>query len=49
MYTPLNKPGRILRYLASIGDIKETNQDTFTANNITQTLTIEGFNGGIHH
>ncbi|KAJ6014396.1 hypothetical protein N7540_008987 [Penicillium herquei] len=31
--------GRILRYLASVGAIKETGEDTFTANNITKHLT----------
>lgn len=45
----LNGLGRILRYLASIGDIKETGQDTFTANNVTRALAIEGFQGGAHH
>ncbi|KIM98593.1 hypothetical protein OIDMADRAFT_43492 [Oidiodendron maius Zn] len=41
--------GRILRYLASIGCIKETDQDTFTKNNVTEALAIPGFQGGIYH
>ncbi|KAL4789688.1 S-adenosyl-L-methionine-dependent methyltransferase [Aspergillus venezuelensis] len=38
---------RILRYLASIGTIKETGKDTFTSNNITKTLTLTGAPEGI--
>jgi demethylsterigmatocystin 6-O-methyltransferase len=41
--------GRILRYLASNGIIKETAQDTFTKNNISETFTNPGFQGGIYH
>lgn len=41
--------GRVLRYLASIGDVKEVDQDVFTANNITHVLAIEGFQAGVHH
>ncbi|KAI9655761.1 MAG: hypothetical protein M1821_005196 [Bathelium mastoideum] len=41
--------GRILRYLASIGDITETKRDTYAANNVTRALAIEGFQGGVHH
>ncbi|KFY92681.1 hypothetical protein V500_04072, partial [Pseudogymnoascus sp. VKM F-4518 (FW-2643)] len=40
---------RILRYLASVGIIKETDKDTFTKNNITETFTNPGFQGGIYH
>ena len=45
----LSDPGRILRYLASIGDIKETDQDTYGSNNVTRALAIEGFQGGAYH
>ena len=41
--------GRLLRYLASIGDIAESDKDVFTASNVTHALAIEGFQGGIHH
>ncbi|KAL2221344.1 O-methyltransferase-domain-containing protein [Thermoascus aurantiacus ATCC 26904] len=41
--------GRLLRYLASIGTIKETAKDTFTASNITHALTIPGFQSGVYH
>ncbi|KAK9329117.1 S-adenosyl-L-methionine-dependent methyltransferase [Lipomyces starkeyi] len=41
--------GRILRYLASNGVIKETDKDTFTKNSITETFTLPGFAGGIYH
>ncbi|KAF4988022.1 hypothetical protein FGRMN_10016 [Fusarium graminum] len=38
---------RILRYLASIGIIKETGYNTFSSNNITKTLTLPGAADGI--
>ncbi len=41
--------GRVLRYLASTGIIKEDAKDTYTANNITKTLAIEGNQSGIYH
>ncbi|CAI7614810.1 unnamed protein product [Penicillium glandicola] len=41
--------GRILRYLASVGIIVETDQDSFTKNNVTETFTNLGFQGGIYH
>lgn len=41
--------GRILRYLASIGMIKETGKDEFSANNITKVLADINYQGGIHH
>ncbi|KAH6679190.1 S-adenosyl-L-methionine-dependent methyltransferase [Halenospora varia] len=41
--------GRILRYLSSVGCIKEVEKDTFEANNITQTLAMDGVQGGVHH
>ncbi|KAI9711980.1 MAG: hypothetical protein M1820_001688 [Bogoriella megaspora] len=40
---------RLLRYLASIHDITETERDTYTANNVTRALAVEGFRGGVHH
>ncbi|OJJ44533.1 hypothetical protein ASPZODRAFT_153470 [Penicilliopsis zonata CBS 506.65] len=41
--------GRIARYLASHGMINEVDEDSFAANHITQTLSIEGFRAGIKH
>ena len=41
--------GRILRYLASIGMLKETAKDEFCANNITKMLADPNYQGGIHH
>jgi demethylsterigmatocystin 6-O-methyltransferase len=40
---------RILRYLASIDTIQETDKDTFAANNITNTLTTIGAEAAVHH
>lgn len=45
----LKHPGRILRYLASVGQIQETSQDTFTANNTTKTLASPEYGGFIYH
>ena len=45
----LRSVGRILRYLASIATIKETGKDTFAATNITSTLAVPAFQGGVHH
>jgi len=39
----------MLRYLASIAMIGETEKDTFAATNVTSALAIPGFQGGIHH
>ncbi|KAJ5525459.1 hypothetical protein N7494_012109 [Penicillium frequentans] len=41
--------GRILRYLASFGAIKETNKDTFTSTNITRTFSSSSFQAAICH
>ncbi|KAL2829264.1 hypothetical protein BDW59DRAFT_170655 [Aspergillus cavernicola] len=41
--------GRILRYLSSMGFIKETTKDTFTANNITNTLSVPAIQAGVYH
>ncbi|KAI1848708.1 hypothetical protein JX266_005567 [Neoarthrinium moseri] len=40
---------RLLRYLASIGLIKESSEDSFTANSQTRTLAQPGYRGGIYH
>lgn len=40
---------RILRYLASIGCIKEVSQDLWTKTNVSETFSIPGFQGGVHH
>ena len=45
----LRSVGRILRYLASIATIKETGKDTFAGTNVTSTLAVPAFQGGIHH
>lgn len=44
-----NDAGRILRYLASVGMIRETDENTFTANSVTKTLSLPGYEGGIRH
>jgi hypothetical protein len=44
-----NLSGRILRYLASVSMIKETDEDNFAATNVTKALAIPGFQAGIHH
>ncbi|KAJ0421350.1 S-adenosyl-L-methionine-dependent methyltransferase [Aspergillus carlsbadensis] len=41
--------GRVLRYLASAGTIKETGRDTFTANNITTHLSNRGVQSAVYH
>ncbi|TVY44620.1 O-methyltransferase [Lachnellula subtilissima] len=41
--------GRLLRYLASIGMIKETEQRTFEATNVTTSLADPGNQAGIRH
>ncbi|KAJ5106317.1 hypothetical protein N7456_002992 [Penicillium angulare] len=41
--------GRILRYLASFGAIKETDKDTFTSTNITKTFSVSSFQAAICH
>ncbi|KAI0016912.1 S-adenosyl-L-methionine-dependent methyltransferase [Xylariomycetidae sp. FL0641] len=40
---------RILRFLGSMDLISEVDEDTFTANNITNTLARRGFQAGISH
>jgi len=41
--------GRILRYLSSQRLVTEVDEDTFTANNITHTLSQPGFAAGMRH
>ncbi|CAG8953111.1 hypothetical protein HYFRA_00003308 [Hymenoscyphus fraxineus] len=45
----LTSEGRILRYLASVGQIKETSKDHFSSSSITATLADDSYQGGIHH
>lgn len=48
-YSEHPKIGRILRYLASVGAIKETGEDTFMANNITKHLSDLGVQSAVYH
>ena len=41
--------GRSLIYLASIGVIKETGEDTYAANNVTRNLAEKMTEAGICH
>lgn len=45
----LSLAGRILRYLASVGQIRETSQDTYAANNATKTLAQPKYRGFVYH
>jgi hypothetical protein len=38
-----------MRFLASQGMVKEVGEDAFAANNITQILSIPGFQAGMRH
>ncbi|KAG9868757.1 O-methyltransferase, partial [Aureobasidium melanogenum] len=40
---------RLLRYMASVRLIKEVDQNTFAANNVTGTFANPGFAGGVYH
>ncbi|CAG8977790.1 hypothetical protein HYALB_00010875 [Hymenoscyphus albidus] len=40
---------RILRYLASVGIIKETGKDLFTSNNITEAVALPGSQGALYN
>ena len=42
-------PGRLLRYLSSVGMISESNQGAYTANNVTRKLAVKGNQAGICH
>ncbi|TEY71677.1 hypothetical protein BOTCAL_0088g00090 [Botryotinia calthae] len=41
--------GRILRYLESVGQIKETSKDHFSSSSTTPFLADKNYQGGIHH
>lgn len=38
-----------MRYLAAVGQIRETDRDTFSANNLTKTLAQPGYRGHVYH
>lgn len=40
-------PGRLLRYLASNGMVKETRDGKYTSTNITENLTLPGLRQGL--
>lgn len=42
-------PARLLRYLASVGMIKETGKDAYAATNITNALASKGNQAGVRH
>lgn len=44
-----NFQGRILRYLASVGMVKEESKDAYSANNITKVLADPNYQAGIYH
>jgi hypothetical protein len=44
-----NFQGRILRYLASVGMVKEEIKDAYSANNITKVLADPNYEAGIYH
>ncbi|KAF2149275.1 O-methyltransferase [Myriangium duriaei CBS 260.36] len=39
--------GRLLRYMASMRLINETDEDTFAANNVTQTFALPGYDSAV--
>ncbi|KAL2050995.1 hypothetical protein ABVK25_008741 [Lepraria finkii] len=41
--------GRLCRYLASVGMIKEVGKDKFAATNVTKALSIPGNQAGVYH
>lgn len=45
----LTSQGRILRYLASVGQIKETSKEHFSSSSTTPFLADKNYQGGIHH
>ncbi|KAF7891941.1 hypothetical protein EAF00_008243 [Botryotinia globosa] len=45
----LTSQGRILRYLASVGQIKEISKDYFSSSSTTSFLANKNYQGGIHH
>ena len=44
-----NFQGRILRYLASVGMVREESKDAYSANNITKVLADPNYQAGIYH
>ena len=44
-----NRQGRLLRYCASVGMIKETGEDEYAANEITRTLAKPALKAGVNH
>lgn len=42
-------PDRLLRYLSSVGMVKETGANTYAATNITHALASKGNQAGIRH
>lgn len=40
---------RTLRFLAAYGAVKETGQNEFTSNNISETLALPGGRGAVYH
>ncbi|THV52662.1 hypothetical protein BGAL_0073g00370 [Botrytis galanthina] len=45
----LTSQGRILRYLASVGQIKETSKGHFSSSSTAPFLADKNYQGGIHH
>ncbi|KAF2151155.1 S-adenosyl-L-methionine-dependent methyltransferase [Myriangium duriaei CBS 260.36] len=41
--------GRLLRYMASVRLIQETDKDEFAANNVTQTFAISGYDSAVRY
>ena len=41
--------GRILRYLASVDIVEETDEDMYRAAHITKALAVPSLEAGIHH
>ncbi|KAF7950184.1 hypothetical protein EAE96_007475 [Botrytis aclada] len=41
--------GRILRHLASVGQIKQTSKDHFSSSSTTLVLADKNYQGGVHH
>lgn len=42
-------PERLLRYLSSVGMVKETGANTYAATNITHALASKGNQAGVRH
>lgn len=40
---------RIARYLAAHGMVEQVDDTSYKANNITKTLSVEGFQAGMNH